>query len=198
MSDLNIEVSIPTTPQGVVLGEGVDFRERRIFLTGEIEEDTGGWFATVMSLMADPDPSDTNPFPVELYLNTPGGDVTSMFAIHDAIRTSARPIHVYASGQVVSAGVLLLACGHRRFVSESCALMSHEATVGGEEELGFGAAKDRRGYEDWCHTHWCELMARYTPQEAAWWKRKTERKAEYWLLGGAAIVEAGLADEVWK
>jgi hypothetical protein len=39
-------------------------------------------------------------------------------------------------------------------------------------------------------------MAQYTPHSEKYWKLKTERKAEYWLLGGKAIVDAGIADEV--
>jgi ATP-dependent Clp protease protease subunit len=170
----------------------VDVHERIVYL-GEIEEGDGEWFAQAVNhLDGVPGPLRT----IEVWLNTPGGDVTAMFAIHDIIRSHPN-IRIHAYGQVCSAGVLLLACGHRRAVTESCVLMSHENRLGGDEEgLGLRAAKDRRKYEDWQHAWWCELMARYTPKDSAWWKRTTERQGEYWLLGGAAIVEAGLADEV--
>ena len=39
-------------------------------------------------------------------------------------------------------------------------------------------------------------MAKHTPNDEKWWRMKTEKTAEYWLLGGDKIVEAGLADRV--
>lgn len=169
----------------------VNVKNRYIYMS-EIEEDTDEELSMVLDYFAH-----TGMDEVTIRLNSPGGDVKSMFAIHDLIRTSPRDICVYGYGEICSAAVLILACAPRRVVSESCVLMSHESTVG-ESELGLRAAKERRKWEDWTHTWWCDLMARYTPdgQDAAWWRKKTEKTAEYWLLGGKAIVEAGLADEV--
>lgn len=196
MSELKIETTVPgNAPAHYWIDEtGIDIAGRTIWLVGELTEEDADWFAKAVRVMVDQSANT----PIIVMLNTPGGDVTAMFAIHDLIRSSPCNIRVIAYGEVVSAGVLLLTCGHRRMVSESCVLMSHEPTVGDESDLGLRAAKDRRAWEDWTHTHWCELMARYTPQDAAWWKRKTERKAEYWLLGGQSIVDAGLADGVWR
>lgn len=181
----------PIRELAYVVDQGVDPRRRAIHL-GEIEEDTGGWFALVLAHL-----NALSSAPIRLYLNTPGGDTTSMFAIHDAIRASHAQVHVIGTGQVCSAGVLILACGHRRFVTESCCLMSHEPTLG-DGELGLRAAQSRRKWEDWTQSWWCTLMARYSPPDkgAAWWQKITEKKAEFWLLGGRAIVEAGLADWV--
>lgn len=169
-----------------VLHHSIDWDARRIYLDDHIEEETGSWFWTALRQLG----SD----PVDVFLNTPGGDVTSMYAIHDAIRSHGG-VTVCGYGQVCSAGVLVLACAKDRIVAESTVLMSHEATAD-SGELGYRAAKDRRKLEDWQHVYWCELMARYTPHDAKWWKQKTERQAEYWLLGGEAIVAAGIADRV--
>ena len=154
---------------------GVDVQKGRIYL-GALDEGTGEWLAQTLQHL-----SNYHVLPV-IWLNTPGGDVTEMFAIHDLIRASESSVKVVGYGQVMSAGVLLLACAHQRYVTESCVLMSHEPKgFGGadDEGLGFRAAKDRRKWEDWSHLYWCELMARYTPQDASWWKRTTERQAEF-------------------
>jgi ATP-dependent protease ClpP protease subunit len=169
-----------------VIDLGIDVDRRVVHLAGEIEADTGAWFWNVVDHMGKD--------PIEVHLNTPGGDVDSMYAIHDSIRRHGN-ITVLGYGQVCSAGVLILACGHKRKVCESTILMSHENTAS-QGELGYTAAKDRRKVDDWQHVYWSELMARYTPMDAIWWKRKTEKTAEYWLLGGHEIVEKGLADEV--
>ncbi len=169
-----------------VVNLGLDWQKRVVHLGGEIEFDTGEWFWTVIEQLGKE--------AIHLHLNTPGGDVDSMYAIHDAIRRHG-DIETTAYGQCCSAGVLILACSHKRLVTESLILMSHESTAD-SGELGYRAAKDRRKADDWQHEYWAELMSRYTPRDQAWWKRKTERQAEYWLLGGREIVEAGIADKV--
>jgi ATP-dependent protease ClpP protease subunit len=198
-------VPAPQISFDINLGANVD--RRVVHLAGELEEGDEERFMMLMEHLwstIHPKlygvPGETVEYDkraITVYLNTPGGDVTVMFAIHDIIRMSPVPVHIIGYGQVVSSGVLILACGHRRYVTESCVLMSHEPTVGDGEELGMRAAKDRRKWEDWMHVYWCELMGRYTPDmDAAWWKRKTERQGEYWRLGAQEIVEVGLADEI--
>jgi hypothetical protein len=98
---------------------------------------------------------------------------------------------------VLSAGVLMLVCGHKRLVTESCILMSHEGTASTMEDLKFSALKDRIKMEEWAQKHWCTLMARYTPFDAQFWKRTSIQKEEYWKLGGEDIVVNGLADAVY-
>lgn len=172
------------------LSTQVDEPTRTIYL-GDIDGGTGEWFSIVLNYF-----NSLSDKPVNLILNSPGGDVVSMFVIHDAIRSSKAPVHVHGTGWVASAAVLLLAAGHKRTVSESCCLMSHAGSTGSNEG-DYRAVKDRRQWEDWNQTHWCELMGRYTPgKDAKWWAKTTANKAEWWLLGGAAIVEAKLADEV--
>lgn len=181
------EVKLEKAPEiAHVVNLGIDWKRRVIHLAGEIAPDSGEWFWTVLEHMGKER--------VEVHLNTPGGDVDSMFAIHDAVVRHGN-VTIIGYGQICSAGVLILACGKDRLVTESTILMSHESTSGGGE-LGYRAAKDRRKVDDWQHVYWCELMARYTPQDAKWWRSKTEKTAEYWLLGGKEIVAEGLADSL--
>lgn len=163
---------------------------REIYLDEEIGEDDGVWFIRRLRWLENRDSS-----PVRVILATPGGDEAASFQIHDAIRATPCPVEVLAVGDVCSAGVLLLACGDRRLVMESVSVMSHEGTLS-DGELGFRASRDRAQFRAWQSQRWCELMARYTPEDAKFWQKTTEKKAEYWLLGGHAIVEAGLADAV--
>lgn len=188
----------PATKLQHCLNNLINEDTRTIYL-GDIEEHTGEWVTIILdhfnSLSSDP---------INIKLNSPGGDVLSMFVIHDMIRASKAPVHVVATGWVASAAVLILACGHKRSVTESCCLMSHAGSVG-SGEMDRRAVKDRRQWEDWQQKHWCDLMARYTlkpcpktgnPMDAKWWNKITETKAEWWRLGAQQIVESGLADEV--
>jgi len=171
----------------------MDPHSREVHILGEIATETGDGVVERIRYLENKDPNKA----IRILLNTPGGDEIAMFSIHDSIRSSPCPMEILAYGEICSAGVLLLVCGDRRLVTESIALMSHESQLS-NEGLGFRASRDRQKFHEWQHLWWCELMSRYTPNTPKYWKLKTERQAEFWLLGGDAVVKAGLADRVVK
>ena len=176
----------------------VNERTREVFICDDIGEDFGGWFAKVFSRLLS-----ISTQPITVWLKTPGGDEEGMLVFYDLVTTSPAPVTIVATGSVCSAGVLMLACGHVRLVTENCTLMSHESRGLGGPDLRHSEAKERRKWEDWLHEQWFELMGRCctatNPEsDAAFWKRVTNRKAEYWLLGGKAIIGAGIADQLYK
>ena len=72
--------------------------------------------------------------PIEFYVSTNGGSATDMFAMYDYIRTLRGDIDIctYGLGKVMSAGVLLLACGTpgKRKIGKYCRVMIH-SVIGG-------------------------------------------------------------------
>lgn len=188
--DLAAPKLTPATELEHTFNKLVNEKLRRIYL-GAIDESSAEWFNIALDYF-----NGLSSEPINITLNSPGGNVVSMFAIHDAIRASNSPIHILGTGEVASAAVLLLACAHKRMVTQSCCLMSHAGSID-IVELDYRAAKDRRVFDDWQQSEWCVLMGRYTPgKDDKWWAKETAKKAESWFLGGKAIVEAGLADEV--
>lgn len=179
---------------------------REIFVDGVIDEDFGGWFNEVhryltqpYGLTAPPLITDCSEEPITVWLNTGGGDVQSMFMFYDIVKASPVDITVRGYGNVCSAGVLMLACAHKRQVSKNCVMMIHQYSVDDMAGGRYQEMKDRRKWADWTHNRMIELYAECTPPQfdARYWKGIFERKDEYWLLGGQAIVDSGLADEVW-
>lgn len=170
---------------------------REIFVSGEIDEDFGPWFTCVMQYL-----EQRSDDPVTIWINTPGGNETSMFVFHDLVR--ATPLHVttIGTGQVCSAGVLMLACGNTRLVTESCVLMSHRGRGGVDGDME--TIQARLEYIEWSEKHWSRLMERYTPDEVDgrrrdfnYWFQLGKKRAEFWLLGGEAIVHEGIADALY-
>lgn len=171
---------------------------RDIFVAGEIAEDFGEWFTLVMRYL-----EGLSTAGITVWLNTPGGDECSMFVFHDLVRASECQVTVIATGQVCSAGVLMLACGNNRLVTESCVLMSHRGKGGIEGD--FEQLEARLKYVKWSEDHWAMLMARYTPdfvdgqaRDQKYWFQLGKKKAEWWTMGGAAIVKEGIADAVYR
>ena len=172
---------------------GIDIPNRTIYLAEEIEEVGGVSSALLMAFKA----FEKTPEPITIYIDTPGGSMAQMFAIYDIITSSPNEVIGIGVGEIASAGVLLLACCDKRYVTENAVLMSHQPTVEGQT-LRLDEAKARRRWEDWNQERWAELMARHTPKDKTYWNRITKKEAELWLLGGEEIVAAGLADEVIK
>ncbi len=77
-------------------------KTRSVMLSGEINKDTANDFAVRM-LILDSESND----PITVYINSPGGDVDSGFAIYDTIRYVSSPVTLVGMGLVASAAALI-------------------------------------------------------------------------------------------
>lgn len=80
-------------------------------------------------------PQLTHKDPVKFIISTFGGNAVDMFGIYDAVKMAESEgieVHTVGSGKVMSAGVLLLACGTKgqRRIGRNCRVMVHPV-VGG-------------------------------------------------------------------
>lgn len=64
--------------------------------------------------------------PIKLYVNSPGGDVYSGFALHDKIRNMKVPVHFYVEGVCASAATLPMVAATRSFMSKNSFVLIHE------------------------------------------------------------------------
>lgn len=163
------------------------FKHRTIYFTDEVDSIYDSMVVAFHQM-------DQEEGPIKMIINTPGGDISSMFSIYDIIRLANNEVWGIGTGEVCSAGVLILAGCHKRYVTENCVLMSHKGSTsfsGNIEDL-----ESRTKWYKWMSDRWPELMSRHTPNDAAYWKRVQKREAELWILGGENIVQAGIADQV--
>ena len=65
--------------------------------------------------------------PIHLYINSPGGDIYSGFAIYDTIQMLDAPIYTYAIGRTASIGTVILAAGAKghRYALPHAAIHMH-------------------------------------------------------------------------
>ncbi len=77
-------------------------KTRTVMISGEINRERADEFARQM-LVLDSESSD----PIYVYINSPGGDVDSGFAIYDMIRFVSSPVTVIGMGLVASAAALI-------------------------------------------------------------------------------------------
>lgn len=78
---------------------------------------------------------DYEPQPINLYINSPGGDIDSMWAIINLITSIDVPVHTYCYGMACSAAFMILQAGDKRYVSENATLMYHQMSVGNQGKL---------------------------------------------------------------
>lgn len=109
-----------------------NFKSRSYFLSNEIDNMTvkgiiKGIYETNMS-DEELQREDSSYFrkPINLILNTPGGDVYDGLALIGAIELSITPVHITVLGSAMSMGLFILASGHRRIAHRLSTLMYHE------------------------------------------------------------------------
>jgi ATP-dependent Clp protease protease subunit len=103
-------------------------RERIIFLNGEVNDTVSALVcAQLLFLEAD------NPKrPIHLYINSPGGIVTSGFAMYDTMRYIRAPVHTLCMGTARSMGSFLLMAGEpgERAALPNASILIHQPSGG--------------------------------------------------------------------
>jgi ATP-dependent Clp protease, protease subunit len=82
-------------------------RERIVFLGSALDETVANLIIAQLLHLEGEDMDR----PVHLYINSPGGDMTALFAVYDAMQFMGPPVHTVCVGQACSAAAVLLAAG---------------------------------------------------------------------------------------
>ena len=105
-------------------------RERIVFLGRPIDDDVSNLvIAQLLHLEAeDPDRD------ISLYINSPGGDMTGLFAIHDTMSFLRADVSTICVGQAASAAAVLLAAGARgkRYTLPNARVLIHQPHGGAQ------------------------------------------------------------------
>lgn len=108
--------------------------DRIIFLGEEITETTAGLItAQLLFLEAEDRKKD-----IQFYINSPGGSVSSGFAIYDTMQYVACDVSTICMGMAASFAALLLAGGTagKRFSLPNAQIMIHQPAIGGQGVQG--------------------------------------------------------------
>jgi len=99
-------------------------KERIIFITGPIEDAMSTLVIAQLLFLEAEDPKKE----ISIYINSPGGVVTSGMAIYDTMQYIRPPVSTMCIGQAASMGSLLLMAGkkHLRFALPNARIMLHQ------------------------------------------------------------------------
>lgn len=103
-------------------------KERIIFVTGGIDDTTATLVTAQLLFLEAENPKKE----ISLYINSPGGVVTSGLAIYDTIQYIRPPVTTLCVGQAASAASLLLCAGEKgaRFALPNSRIMLHQPSGG--------------------------------------------------------------------
>jgi ATP-dependent Clp protease, protease subunit len=103
-------------------------KERIIFITGPIEDGMASLVVAQLLFLEADNPKKE----VSMYINSPGGVVTSGLAIYDTMQFIRPAVSTLCTGQAASMGSLLLAAGAKdlRFALPNARIMVHQPSGG--------------------------------------------------------------------
>jgi ATP-dependent Clp protease protease subunit len=102
-------------------------KDRKIFLWGMVDDDTAKHVVDRLLYL-----DSLNNDEIKLYINSPGGYVTSGFSMYDTIKAVKSPVSTICTGLAASMGSILLSAGEkgRRFIQPHARVMIHQPSGG--------------------------------------------------------------------
>ncbi len=164
-------------------------KERIIFLGTEINDAVSNLvIAQLLFLQSDDAEKD-----ISIYINSPGGVVTSGMAIYDTMQFLKCPITTYCVGQAASMAAVLLAAGTKgkRYALPNSRIMIHQPMGGAQgqaSDIGIQAKEILRMKQ-----RLNEILAAHTGQKVSVIENDTDRD---YFMSAEDAVKYGLVDEV--
>jgi ATP-dependent Clp protease protease subunit len=188
-------VLIPTVIESTSRGERAYdiwsrlLRERIVFLGTAIDDTSANLVIAQLLFLEGEDEQK----PVHLYINSPGGDMTAFFAIHDTMRFLRPPVSTMCIGQAASAAAVLLAAGEpgMRFTLPNSRVLIHQPHGGAQGQSTDIEIQVREMVE--MRDRMVDILVRSTGQTRE--RIVTDIDRDHILRGDAAVAY-GLVDEV--
>ena len=164
-------------------------RERIVFLGEPIDDAVANTVVAQLLFLDSVEPGKD----LAMYVNSPGGSSTALFAIYDTMRFLKSDVATYCLGQAASAAAVILAAGAggKRYALPNSRVLLHQPHGGIEgqsadiEIHAAEIARQRRRVE--------EIMAKHTGQTVERIHADTERD---FILGPEEARDYGVVDEV--
>jgi ATP-dependent Clp protease protease subunit len=164
-------------------------KDRIIFVRGVFDQSMADSVVAQLLFLETSDPEED----IRMYINSPGGEISSMYAIYDTMNYIKPAITTIAMGTCASAASFILAAGTKgkRFALPNCEVMIHELSGG----TGGKFNEIKNAYEHTIKLY--EKMAKhyveFTGQKLS--KIKQDMQRDFFMTSEEAK-EYGLIDEV--
>lgn len=190
------EYLVPTVVEGTPRGERAFdiysrlLRERIVFCGTPLDDAVANLLCAQLLFCESEDPEAD----VSLYINSPGGSMTALFAVYDTMQYLRPDVGTVCMGMAASAAAVLLGAGApgKRFALPHARIVIHQPhgqiPHGQAADLGIAAEEVLRQ-----RTLMNEMLARHTGQPIEKIARDTDRD---FIMGAEEAVAYGIVDEV--
>jgi len=164
-------------------------KDRIIMLSGEINDQVSSSIVAQLLFLEAEDPEKD----IYLYINSPGGVITSGFSIYDTMNYIRPDISTICIGQAASMGAFLLSCGTpgKRYALPNARIMIHQPLGGAQGQATDIEIQAREILR--LKKTLNEIMAKNTGQTARKLEKDTERD---FFMSSKEAMEYGLVDKV--
>ncbi len=164
-------------------------KDRIVFIGTPVDDDVANIVVAQMLFLESEDPDKD----ISLYINSPGGSVTSGLAIYDTMEYVKPAVSTICIGQASSMGAVLLAAGApgKRFAVPNARIMIHQPMGGFQgqaTDIDIQAKEILR-----LKARLNEILSRHTRQPIERIEKDTDRD---FFMGPGEAKEYGLIDEV--
>ena len=164
-------------------------RERIIFLGTPIDDTIANLVCAQLLFLESEDPEKD----INLYINSPGGDITGLLAIYDTMKYIKPDVSTFCFGQAASAAAVLLGAGSKgkRYALPHARVLLHQpwGGVGGQASDIEIQAREILRMKDMLNA----MLAADTGQSVERVNKDTDRD---FIISAEEAVEYGLIDEV--
>lgn len=167
-------------------------KERILFLAQELDVTVASSIAATL-IFLDSQDQET---PINLYINSPGGDLEALFTIYDVMNMIKAPIHTYCIGMAASAAAVLLSAGSKggRYAMPNSRVMIHQLQV--SEMYGTATAiKNEAKVVEEYNNKVFEVLARHSGQPIK--KVEADCQIDHYMTAEQAL-KYGIVDKIVK
>jgi ATP-dependent Clp protease protease subunit len=164
-------------------------QERIIFLGTPVNDEIANLVMAQLLHLESEDPDKD----IALYINSPGGSITALFAIYDTMEYIKPDVTTICMGQAASAAAVLLAAGTKgkRFALPMSRILLHQPSGGAEGQAGDIEIQAREILR--MRDQLNQILAEKTGQTVEKIDKDTDRD---FILTAAEAKEYGIVDEV--
>ena len=172
------------------LGTLLDYEDSVIFINDEITDHTLTDFIIRMRSLLQHRADKTAP--INLMINSPGGDIYEMFGIIDYLESLDVKVNTICRGRAFSAAAIILTCGTgTRMMSKRSTVMFHQSSsfLGGKMSDITAYLDNVKSLEKIIYS----MLAEKTEKDAEWWKNKMRSDT---FFSAEELIEIGVIDQV--
>lgn len=166
---------------------------RNVLITGAVTSQTAN---AITSQLLQLDAIDEEA-PIQVTVNTEGGDVVQALAMYDVMRAIRAPIITVVQGEASSAGLMLMQGGDIRVAYPNSRLFYHEVIT---QSLSSSTALSEENYRlyEWAQSTMKQIIQKRAKINKTKWKRHFDARCQAAYFTAQEAMELKLIDHVIK